>query len=152
MVCGARASDGQRQRVSEAPLYYSQAAGSAEVADLSSVTNMAPCIPKPSASASASWCRAAYARAFSAKNSFMSASLNHGGHSAQVNMRLLINGRSLRVAQMGPDYLFLDAPVDHPPANASLVLQVDGNERQWSVNLPCGVSSASKRVVIAAVS
>jgi hypothetical protein len=65
-------------------------------------------------------------------------------------MRLLVNGGSIPVAQMGPDFLLLDEPFDHPPADASVVLRVDESERQWNVRLPDGISSGSKRVAIAA--
>ena len=65
-------------------------------------------------------------------------------------MRLLVNGSSIAVAQMGPDFLLVDAPINHPPGNARLVLQVDQSERRWDVNLPEGISAASKRVAIAA--
>ena len=65
-------------------------------------------------------------------------------------MRLLVNGSSIAVAQMGPDFLLVDAPINHPPGNASLILQVDQSERRWDVNLPEGISAASKRVAIAA--
>ena len=65
-------------------------------------------------------------------------------------MRLLVNGSSIAVAQMGPDFLLVDAPINHPPGNASLVLQVDQSERRWDVRLPEGISAASKRVAIAA--
>ncbi len=65
-------------------------------------------------------------------------------------MRLLVNGSSIGVAQMGPDFLLVDAPINHPPGNASLVLQVDQIERRWDVHLPEGISAASKRVAIAA--
>ena len=75
---------------------------------------------------------------------------SHGGHSAQVKMRLLVSGRSLPVTQMGPDFLLLDAPADHPPADASLILQVDQTERSWNVYLPNGISAGTKRVAIAA--
>ena len=51
---------------------------------------------------------------------------------------------------MGPDFLLVDAPINHPPGNASLILQVDQSERRWDVNLPEGISAASKRVAIAA--
>ena len=37
-----------------------------------------------------------------------------GGYSAQVKMRLLVNGDVLSVAQMGPDFLLVDEPIDHP--------------------------------------
>ncbi|MCI0748905.1 MAG: hypothetical protein L0Y58_26160 [Verrucomicrobia subdivision 3 bacterium] len=67
-----------------------------------------------------------------------------------MKMRLLVNGSSIGVAQMGPDFLLVDAPINHPPGNASLVLQVDQIERRWDVHLPEGISAASKRVAIAA--
>lgn len=79
----------------------------------------------------------------------MTMSSSQGGHSAQVKMRLLVNGSSIAVAQMGPDFLLVDAPIDHPPGTASLVLQVDQSERRWDVHLPQGISAASKRVAIA---
>ena len=65
-------------------------------------------------------------------------------------MRLLVNGSSIAVAQMGPDFLLVDAPINHPPGHASLVLQVDQSERSWRVRLPEGISAGSKRVPIAA--
>jgi hypothetical protein len=80
----------------------------------------------------------------------MITSSSQGGHSAQVKMRLLINGSSIAVAQMGPDFLLVDAPINHPAGNASLILQVDQSERRWDVHLPEGISAASKRVAIAA--
>jgi hypothetical protein len=64
-------------------------------------------------------------------------------------MRLILNGMSLPIAQLGPDFLVLDAPVDHPPANASVSLEVDEAERHWDVRLPNGISMDSKRVILA---
>lgn len=75
---------------------------------------------------------------------------NYGGHSAKVSMRLVLNADSIPVAQMGPDFLLLDTATDHPPGEASLVLQVDQSERRWKVNLPHGISARSQRVTIAA--
>jgi hypothetical protein len=80
----------------------------------------------------------------------MKTSPTQGGHSAQVKMRLLVNGSSIPVAQMGLDFLLVDAPINHPPGNASLVLQVDQSERRWDVHLPEGISATSKRIAIAA--
>jgi hypothetical protein len=74
---------------------------------------------------------------------------SQGGHSAQVNMRLLVNGLSLSVTQMGPDFVLVESPVNHPPAVASLILQVDQSERRWNVRLPSGISANEKRVEIA---
>lgn len=75
---------------------------------------------------------------------------SHGGHSADVRITLLLGGHSIPVAQLGPGFLLLDAPADHPPGAASIVLRVDQSERRWDVRLPNGISAASKRVAIAA--
>ena len=60
-------------------------------------------------------------------------------------MRLVIDENSFLIGQLGPDFL----PLDHPPTDATIVLCVDGNERQWNVRLPEGMSAGSRRVVIA---
>jgi hypothetical protein len=75
--------------------------------------------------------------------------MNHGGHSAQVKMRLLVGDCSLAVTQMGPDFLLMANPINRSPANATLVLLVDQTERRWQVRLPDGISAASKPVAIA---
>jgi hypothetical protein len=75
---------------------------------------------------------------------------SRGGHSAEVEMLLLVNGDSIPIAQMGPDFLLLDKPFDHPPSPASLILRVDQNESRWDVHLPQGISSSSQRVAISA--
>jgi hypothetical protein len=72
-----------------------------------------------------------------------------GGHSARVNMQLLVNGFSLAISQMGPDFIFLEAPVNHPPGDASVVFRVDQSERSWKVHLPDGILATSQRVAIA---
>ncbi len=64
-------------------------------------------------------------------------------------MRLLVGSLSLHVNQMGPDFLLLDSPVNHPPTTASVVLQVDQTEERWDVLLPNGISADKKRVKIA---
>lgn len=73
---------------------------------------------------------------------------SQGGHSAQVNLRLLVNGRTIPVVQLGPDFLLVDAPLDLPAGDASVVMQVDAGERRWNVRLPDGCSVASRRVAI----
>jgi hypothetical protein len=75
---------------------------------------------------------------------------SHGGHSADVRISLIFSGHSIPVAQLGPDFLLLDAPADHPPGPASILLRVDQSERRWDIRLPDGISAASKRVAISA--
>ena len=81
----------------------------------------------------------------------MIAEQNYGAHSAQVEMRLIVNGASISITQMGPDFLFIESANAHPPGEATIVLQVDQNERCWNVRLPGGISAGSKRVAIATV-
>jgi hypothetical protein len=64
-------------------------------------------------------------------------------------MQLLINGSSLPIAQMGPDFLLLDKPVNHPPCEATIVFSVDGSARRWAVYLPDGLAVGRERVSIA---
>lgn len=75
---------------------------------------------------------------------------SQGGHSARVKMQLLVNHVTLSVAQLGPDFLLLDAPMDLPAGDASVLMQVDQQERRWNVRLPDGISAASRRVAITA--
>jgi len=79
----------------------------------------------------------------------MIAEQNYGAHSAQVKMRLLVNGNSIRITHMGPDFLFVESATDFPPCRASILLGVDGSESQWEVRLPNGISKDSKRVALA---
>ena len=81
----------------------------------------------------------------------MIAEQNHGAHSAQVEMRLIVNGASISITHMGPDFLFIESAGDQPPGDATVVLQGDQSERRWNVRLPDGISAGSKRVTIARV-
>jgi hypothetical protein len=74
---------------------------------------------------------------------------SYGAHSAQVKMRLIVNGASIPIAQMGDDFLIVESASDQPPGEASIFLQVDESESQWRVRLPQGISKDSKRVVLA---
>jgi hypothetical protein len=81
----------------------------------------------------------------------MLTSFAHRGCSARVEMQLLIDGATLSIGQMGPDFLLLDKSMDHPPAEATIVFSVDGSERRWRVYLPEGLATGRERVVIAKV-
>jgi len=76
--------------------------------------------------------------------------IGQGGHSADVRIYLILNGHSIPVAQLGPGFLLLDSPADHPPGKASIILHVHQSERSWRVLLPDGISAGSKRVAIVA--
>jgi hypothetical protein len=79
----------------------------------------------------------------------MKISSSYGGHSALVRMRLLLEGRHFRIAQMGPDFLLLESPCDHPPSRATIEMQVDDSHRTWEVDLPKGIKAGEPRVCLA---
>lgn len=79
----------------------------------------------------------------------MNAQQSYGAHSAQVKMRLIINGASIRITHMGADFLFIEPAHAHPPCEAMIVLQVDDSERRWNVRLPDGIAAGSRRVALA---
>ena len=75
---------------------------------------------------------------------------SQGGHSAQVKMSLQVAGVTVPLEQLGPDFALVATPFDAPPGEASVVLQVDQNERCWKVCLPDGMSAGSRRVALVA--
>jgi hypothetical protein len=79
----------------------------------------------------------------------MIAEQSYGAHSAQVKMRLILNGTVLRITHMGPDFVLVESPADYPPGEASIFLKVDDSESQWKVKLPKGISKDSTRVTLA---
>jgi hypothetical protein len=78
----------------------------------------------------------------------MDSSNSYGGHSALVRMRLLLNGARYPIIQMGSDFLFVESPCDHPPARATIEMQVDDCRRSWEVNLPQGMRAGNERVAL----
>jgi hypothetical protein len=76
------------------------------------------------------------------------ANLKAIGHSAVVNMVLHVNGHVLPIAQMGPNFLLLNQPIDHPPVDAEITLSIDGAETRWPVRLAHGMSAKERRTLI----
>ena len=56
-------------------------------------------------------------------------------------MQLCVNGYVLSIGQLGPDFIILENPTDHPPAEAEIAVWIDGRERRWNVQLPEGIKS-----------
>jgi len=69
-------------------------------------------------------------------------------HSAEVQMHLSVNGHIMSIGHLGPDYVILDDPVDHPPADAQIFLSIDGRERRWQVRLVDGSTASQARTRI----
>lgn len=77
------------------------------------------------------------------------ANLQNGSYSADVQMHLTVNSRIFSIGQLGPDFLILDAPTDHPPAAGEITFSIDGRERRWTVHLPEGIAAGQVRTRIA---
>jgi hypothetical protein len=60
-------------------------------------------------------------------------------HSADVRIELTVNGHVFLVAKLGPDFVVLRNPIAHPPAEAELMLAIDGDVRRWRVELIDGI-------------
>jgi hypothetical protein len=63
-------------------------------------------------------------------------------------MELRLNGSVLKISHLGPDFLILADPVEHPPTQAEILMSIDGKEERWMVWLPDGLSAAALRTLI----
>jgi len=79
----------------------------------------------------------------------MNPSPKYFGHSADIRIQLIVDGLVLPVGQLGPEFLILREPTDHPPTEAEIFMSIDGSERRWKVFLPEGISVAKTRTKIA---
>ena len=80
---------------------------------------------------------------------FMSINASKLGYSSDVRMELNVNGFVLPIGQLGPDFIILRASTDHPPAEAEIVMWIDGDESRWNIQLPDGISTDKSRTRIA---
>ena len=72
-------------------------------------------------------------------------------HSALVRMELRLNGCVVSIAQMGPDFIVVKPPFDHPPAEAEIYLRIDDSESSWRVHLVEGISAERRKTLVALV-
>jgi hypothetical protein len=68
------------------------------------------------------------------------------GYSSQVRLHLVVGGRTLQLAEIAPDSLYLRELISIPPCDADVVMHLDGHERRWSVFLPDGIRLDSRLV------
>jgi hypothetical protein len=71
-------------------------------------------------------------------------------HSAVVRAQLAVQGHVFNVAQLGPGYLFVNDPVDLPPSDAVLTLQIDDSVTVRNLRLPFGIAAGQRKTTIAA--
>jgi hypothetical protein len=74
-----------------------------------------------------------------------------GFYSAKIRMHLAVNGYKLTIGQLGPDFLILDHPTDHPPSEAEIHLSIDDRARSWFVDLPDGIIAGQRETRICRV-
>ena len=65
-------------------------------------------------------------------------------------MQLSVNDHVFVIGQLGPDFVILDDPIDHPPAEGEITLWIDDRERRWPVRLPVGINAQQGKTVISA--
>ena len=59
-------------------------------------------------------------------------------YSSEVRLFLQVNGRSWRLAKVGPGRIYARDPIDLDPCDAEIVMFVDENEHRWDVYLTDG--------------
>jgi hypothetical protein len=69
--------------------------------------------------------------------------------SAVVRMELRVNGHVVPISQMGPNFLVIGQPFEHPPANAEVSLRIDDAEKRWGVLLVEGISATRRKTMVA---
>jgi hypothetical protein len=62
----------------------------------------------------------------------------------------LDDGQVMPIAQVGPDFLILKAPGEHPPSEGHIYLRIDDSESCWRVRLSEGISSTERETKITA--
>lgn len=65
-------------------------------------------------------------------------------------MAVIVNGVAHRLSQMGPNFVILDKPGNHPPCNAELTLEIDGELERWKAYLPKGLPDNERWIPLAA--
>jgi len=73
----------------------------------------------------------------------------NNGYSSTIRGWLETNGHRLPLAQIGPDYCVVRHSVATPPADAELIIEIDGDERRKKVFLQTGISNSSTVVEFA---
>jgi len=68
-------------------------------------------------------------------------------HSSQVTLRLVLDGRTIPLAQIARDWVVLAGPTELDPGPAEVVLHVDGAPKRWTVGILLH-DSGSRRVPI----
>ncbi len=63
-------------------------------------------------------------------------------------MELRVNGHILPIAQLGHNFLVLETPIDHSPADAEIRMRIDGEEERWPIRLAEGIQAGQRKTSI----
>lgn len=74
------------------------------------------------------------------------ASIPRSGHSAEVELLLLVGDRLLSLSEIGPSHVTLREPIELPPTRGEIIMRVDGRERRWQVQLPDGARTSDTEI------
>ena len=69
-------------------------------------------------------------------------------HSADVHLSLITAHGTVRLAQIGPQFVIVAKPVDMPPGDAEILMRVDGYEKRWPIHLTEGLSAHERKAAI----
>jgi hypothetical protein len=70
------------------------------------------------------------------------------GHSAKVDLNLLVDKRQLPLCQVGPKEVYLSEACEPIPAtNGVIVITIDGVDHPMDVFFPNGIGTDGERVV-----
>jgi len=72
-------------------------------------------------------------------------------HSAEVRIRLTVDGRDFNVSHLGPEFVMLRNAIDLPPAEGEIEMSIDGKIERWRVALPDGIAPEVRKTRIVAV-
>lgn len=70
-----------------------------------------------------------------------------GRLSTVAEFDLIVNDRTIPVAQVAPDFLLLDTPTVIPAGPATLVIRVDGEEQRRSIEIVDGGTPTTRLTI-----
>jgi hypothetical protein len=63
-------------------------------------------------------------------------------------MQAIAGKHCLAVAQVGPDFMIVESPIELPPMPAELIVEIDGHAKRRSIYLPDGIRKTASRTRI----
>lgn len=61
---------------------------------------------------------------------------------------MIVGGRTIQLAQVAPEFVILQQPMELAPSLAEIIVRVDGHENRSFVRLVDGIQASSLRVKV----